>query len=201
MIYLDYTEDRIKRSAKKVFYEKGLNGARVAEIAKEAEVSKSLLHYYFRTKEQIFRIVIKDSINLVVNRMVPILTQKLGFYELIDQFINNIFILFRDNKKLMLFIITEYNQNFEKIEFALKPILVFFKEFEYKIQIQSKKENVIIKYYNHLITNIISLCGWHIIGINLLSLDNHINKDIDSSTITKIRESIYKNIATLVEKH
>ena len=93
MIYLDYTIKRIKHSAEKIFYEKGFNGARVSEIAKDAEVSKSLLHYYFRTKEQIFRIIIEDSINLVVKNVSPILTKDLGFYELIDQFISYIRII------------------------------------------------------------------------------------------------------------
>lgn len=201
MIYLDYTEDRIKKSAKKVFFQKGFNGARVIEIAKDAGVSKSLLHYYFRTKEQIFRIVIEESISLLIKNMSPILTKNLGFYEIIDQFIYNILNLFKDNKNLLSFMIYEYNQNFEKIEFALNPVLDFFKEFEHKIRIQSQNENITIKNYKHLIINIISLCGWQIIGINILSLDSNSNKDLDSSTITEIRESIYKTIATVIEKH
>ena len=198
MIYLDYTVDKIKKSAKEVFCEKGFNGARVIEIAQGAEVSKSLLQYYFRTNEQLFRIVIEDSINIVVKKMSPILAKDLDFYELIDQFIYNILILFKDNKRLLSFIINEYNQNFEKIKFALKPIFVFFKEFESKIQLQSRKENIKIKNYKHLIVNIISLCGWQIIGINLISLESYQNKDIDSSTISEIRESIYKSITTIV---
>ena len=99
----------------------------------------------------------------------------------------------------MSFIINEYNQNFDKIKFALTPIFAFFKEFEHKIRILSIKENVNIKDTKHLIVNIISLCGWQVIGINIFSLESNINKNIDSSTITEIRKSIYESIISSLE--
>ena len=41
------TEEVIFDAAQKVFIEKGFNGARMEEIAKEASINKALLHYYF----------------------------------------------------------------------------------------------------------------------------------------------------------
>jgi TetR/AcrR family transcriptional regulator len=112
MIYLDYTVARIKNLAVKVFYEKGFNGARIHEIANQANVSQSLLHYYFRTKEQLYKIIVDDSMDMVIKNMSPVLKKELSFFELIDQFINNILTLFKDNRSLLSFIINEYNQNF-----------------------------------------------------------------------------------------
>lgn len=200
MIYLDYTVDKIKKSAKKVFYEKGFNGARVNEIAKDAEVSKSLLHYYFRTKEHLFKIVVNDSIDKVVKQVTPILTKDFGFYELIDQFIYNILILFKDNKNLLSFIINEYNQNFDKIKFALAPIFVFFKKFEHKIRILSIKENVNIKDTKHLMVNIISLCGWQVIGINIINLEISASVGSCLININEIRENIYQSVINSIKK-
>lgn len=191
MIYLDYTVDKIKKSAKKVFYEKGFNGARVTEIAKDAEVSKSLLHYYFRTKEHLFKIVVNDSIDMVVKRVTPILTKDLDFFELIDHFIYNILLLFKDNKNLMSFIINEYNQNFEKINSELKPIILFFKEFENKIIKLSQKENIMLKDTKHFIVNIISLCGWQVIGINIFNLEIDVDKSSSSINIIGVKERIH----------
>ena len=48
------TEGKILVSAKKVFYQKGLKGARMQEIADDAGVNKAMLHYYFRSKEKLF---------------------------------------------------------------------------------------------------------------------------------------------------
>ncbi len=196
MIYLDHTVTRIKNAAMKVFYEKGFNGARIHEIANAADVSQSLLHYYFRTKEHLFKIIIANSTNMIAENMFPILKKELNFFELIDQFIYTILILFKENRRLLSFIINEYNQNFDKIESELKPIFNFFKEFEYQIRIQSQKENMKIKDTRHFIVNIISLCGWQVIGINIFNLENSNIKNSDLFDISDARKNIYNSIVS-----
>src|SRR5689334_9313447 len=47
------TEKRILDAARKVFLVKGMDGARMQEIADEAGVNKALLHYYFRSKDRL----------------------------------------------------------------------------------------------------------------------------------------------------
>lgn len=49
------TEHRILDAAHAVFIRRGTAGARMQEIAKEAGVNQALLHYYFRSKEQLAR--------------------------------------------------------------------------------------------------------------------------------------------------
>lgn len=196
MIYLENTVGRIKKSAQKKFLEKGFNGAHMQEIAKEAEVSQSLLHYYFRTKEHLFKIIIEDSINLIVNNISPILIKELSFFELIDQFIYNNLVLFKDNKNLLSFIINEYNQNFEKVNSEFKPIILFFKEFEHKVYIQSQKENIKLQDTRNLIINIISLCGWQVIGFNIFNLDDGYIKNLDSQDIAETRKYIYESVVS-----
>jgi TetR/AcrR family transcriptional regulator len=49
------TEQRILHAAHAVFLRRGTAGARMQEIAAEAGVNQALLHYYFRTKEQLAR--------------------------------------------------------------------------------------------------------------------------------------------------
>ncbi len=49
----------ILQSAAKVFADKGYEGARVDEIAKEAKVTKSLLYYHFKSKEEIFEVLVE----------------------------------------------------------------------------------------------------------------------------------------------
>ncbi|PLW96253.1 MAG: hypothetical protein C0591_09195 [Marinilabiliales bacterium] len=64
MVKKENTEDKIVEAAKKVFIQKGMDGARMQQIADEAGINKALLHYYFRTKnklfEKIFDILFKD---------------------------------------------------------------------------------------------------------------------------------------------
>ena len=58
-------EDRpqeITEAAFATFVEKGYSGTRVEEVAKRAGVSKGLLYLYFKTKEELFKSVVKSFI-------------------------------------------------------------------------------------------------------------------------------------------
>jgi AcrR family transcriptional regulator len=58
-------EDRpqeITEAAFEVFAEKGYSGARVEEVARRAGVSKGLLYLYFKTKEELFKAVVKSVV-------------------------------------------------------------------------------------------------------------------------------------------
>lgn len=48
------TEDVILRAAEKLFLEQGFKETTTAQIAKEAGCNSALVHYYFRTKENLF---------------------------------------------------------------------------------------------------------------------------------------------------
>ena len=53
-------EKQILIAAKEVFLEKGFDGARMQEIADKAGLNKALLHYYYRSKEKLYRVIVKD---------------------------------------------------------------------------------------------------------------------------------------------
>lgn len=52
-------ESRILEAAKTVFLERGKDGARMQEIADRAGVNKALVHYYYRSKSQLFLLVME----------------------------------------------------------------------------------------------------------------------------------------------
>jgi AcrR family transcriptional regulator len=54
------TETKILEAARTVFISKGMDGARMQEIADEAGINKALLHYYYRSKDQLFRAVFQS---------------------------------------------------------------------------------------------------------------------------------------------
>lgn len=57
-------EERILRAAEEVFAERGFRGATTAAIAERAGVAKPSLHYYFGTKEALYRAVLKRILEL-----------------------------------------------------------------------------------------------------------------------------------------
>jgi TetR/AcrR family transcriptional regulator len=52
-------KERIYRSAKKEFSERGYSGARMSGIARRASVNKALIHYYFKDKENLYLEVLR----------------------------------------------------------------------------------------------------------------------------------------------
>ncbi len=55
---------RILKAAEQVFAETGFGGATMAEIAEKAGLPKANLHYYFGTKEELYRAVLDDILSV-----------------------------------------------------------------------------------------------------------------------------------------
>jgi AcrR family transcriptional regulator len=80
------SEEKILAAAKKVFIEKGLDGARMQEIADEAGMSKASLHYYYRSKQQLFHGIYVQVFSDVMPRFFEILVSDLPLFEVIRRF-------------------------------------------------------------------------------------------------------------------
>jgi TetR/AcrR family transcriptional regulator len=55
------THSKILTAAKSIFSKHGFNGARIDQIAKEANVNKAMIYYHFKSKEELYDAVV-DSI-------------------------------------------------------------------------------------------------------------------------------------------
>jgi TetR/AcrR family transcriptional regulator len=67
------TEQRILDAAHAVFLRRGTAGARMQEIAKEADVNSALLHYYFRSKERLAEAVFQRAAMQLMPAVIRIL--------------------------------------------------------------------------------------------------------------------------------
>lgn len=57
------TEKKILHAAREEFIKTGFSGARMQAIADRAEVNKALLHYYFRSKDKLYKAALLDILN------------------------------------------------------------------------------------------------------------------------------------------
>jgi TetR/AcrR family transcriptional regulator len=109
------TEQRIFDAARIVFQQKGLAGARMQEIADEAEINKSLLHYYFRSKEKLFDAIFNEVFSNIVTGLEDLFTKEMSiidrFRSIVEIYIDNLL----KNPHIPLFVINEINQNPDKI--------------------------------------------------------------------------------------
>ncbi|MBE7637106.1 TetR family transcriptional regulator [Sneathiella sp. P13V-1] len=60
-------KERIIEAAERVFAKNGFRGSTTANIAEEAGLPKANVHYYFGTKEELYRAVLDEIIDLWVN--------------------------------------------------------------------------------------------------------------------------------------
>jgi TetR/AcrR family transcriptional regulator len=60
------TERKIMKAAGKVFMLKGKDGASMQDIADEAGINRTLVHYYFRNKDKLFDAIFDDLLGKVV---------------------------------------------------------------------------------------------------------------------------------------
>lgn len=66
-------EQQILAAAEQEFLTKGYDGARTTSIAQAAGVTHAMLHYYFRTKEQLFERIVDDKFATMSHSMVAIM--------------------------------------------------------------------------------------------------------------------------------
>src|SRR3989442_3365636 len=67
------TERRILDAAHAVFVRRGTAGARMQEIAAEAGVNQALLHYYFRSQEQLAQTAFAPAASQVMPAVIQVL--------------------------------------------------------------------------------------------------------------------------------
>lgn len=111
------TEKQILDAARKVFIKKGLDGARMQEIADEAGINKALLHYYFRSKDKLFEMIFQEELGKFFPRMVGLMAStEIPFEEKIRGFVNNYINVFINNPFLPSFIIRELHRDPEYLQ-------------------------------------------------------------------------------------
>jgi len=104
-------EEKILDAAKRVFENKGMVGARMQEIADEAKINKSLLHYYYRSKQKLFEAVFKSAFNKLAPQINSILSAEEPIREKIKNFTFNYTSFMVKHPYLPNFILQELNRN------------------------------------------------------------------------------------------
>lgn len=116
------TEERIFDAATDVFIEKGMDGARMQDIADRAGINKSLLHYYYRTKDHLFNAVFEMIAGQMFKKFGPVLDENLSLETKIRFFLREHITFMQKNPKLPSFILNEIHRNPERIRKLIQSI-------------------------------------------------------------------------------
>src|SRR5699024_2555711 len=114
-------------------------GARMQGIADEADINKSMLHYYFRTKDKLFQQVYQRE----MGRFFPVIFSVLGSEDPLDtkveKLIDAYYSFLSDNPRMAQFVIHEMNQHPDRFhEFieskGLEPPEAFERQIQQEVE-------------------------------------------------------------------
>jgi TetR/AcrR family transcriptional regulator len=112
------TEQKIIDAAEGVFLEEGFAGARMQKIADYAGINKAMLHYYFKSKDKLFELILRHKMQSFLPELTATLhDESIPFLDKLDRFIINYLSMLRKNPKIPLFIFTTMNRNPDFVKF------------------------------------------------------------------------------------
>jgi AcrR family transcriptional regulator len=159
------TEEKILSAARKVFIAKGMAGARMQDIADEADINKALLHYYFRSKEKLFETIFKELSLGFLPRMNTLFESDLALFEKIEIFCREYISKMVENPFIPLFIVNEINKQpdvfLKKMWGGKKPLVGKLIQ---QIDDEVKKGNIKPTQPAQLLLNMVSMCIFPFIG-------------------------------------
>jgi len=158
MVKEQNTEGRIVDAAKKVFIAKGMDGARMQEIANEAGINKALLHYYFRTKNKLFEKVFSIVFGDVLHVIEQAVTNETEFEQFLENFIRQYIKLLKNKPFIPQFVIHELNRKPERIVAQIQSKNVIKEKMFRIIERAVEKKEIRPIQPVHLVTNILALC-------------------------------------------
>lgn len=154
----DTTEEKILDAAKNVFLAKGMDGARMQEIADEAGINKALLHYYFRSKERLFEAIFSEIVKFAFPEISRIISSDEPVIDKIEKVVDAYLNLLLKHPFIPGFIMKELNRDpstlFKMIgKFGFRPQSIVD-----ALQGAMDRGEIIKMDPRHLAINIVSMC-------------------------------------------
>jgi len=162
------TEAVIYEAAKRVFVRKGMEATKMQDIADEAHISRTALHYYFRSKKKLFDAVFEDEFGNFTARIEEILGKEhKDFRYLVESIIDNYVNTMKSNPHFPYLILTELKNNPEQV---IKRIKRYYTSTQYlKEYIDKHYHPEKTGYsYQHFLLNLISMCVFPILARPLI---------------------------------
>ncbi len=115
MKYKKDTSEKILQSAFEEFEEKGYSGARMQAIADKAGINKALLHYYYKSKDALFQLIIQKAINLFLPNLTKSFNESIDFFTGLENFIYAYIDFLIQHPRIPGFITREINNNPDRV--------------------------------------------------------------------------------------
>lgn len=110
----DNLEERIIAVARQTFIENGFTQTNMSDIAARVGINRPALHYYFRTKEKMYRAVFSSIVSALFPKIRGILTQHdMPIGTRIGIMVDAYYTVFKENPSLPLFVAREMKRDMD----------------------------------------------------------------------------------------
>ena len=159
------TEKLIKETAKRVFFQKGLLNATTQQIADEAGVNRALIHYYFRSRDQLFKAILEEAVNETRNKVDSIFNSDEPFKVKISKYLDVFIDRNAEFPYMQNFIITEIMQDPEKMkEHFSRKRNHMLKHIVPPLTKEIESGNMEAIDPEHFIVNMMSMCSYPLVA-------------------------------------
>ena len=124
-----HTGQAILKAAEELFLEQGFEQTTTKQIAQRAGCNQALLHYYYRTKDNLFVQIFEEKAKFIATHFLDINSTAQTLEERISQMVELHFELFRKNPRLVPFLLKEVLSDPVRVA----PILDKIKQYMVKI--------------------------------------------------------------------
>ncbi|WP_445666471.1 TetR/AcrR family transcriptional regulator [Fodinibius sp. AD559] len=195
------TEEQILEAAKQVFQERGFAGGRMQEIADEADINKSMLHYYFRSKDKLFQKVFEDSIRQFFPEILKVLNADLAFVPKVEKLVETYYEMFKKHPHLPRFVIHEMNQHPDRFrEFVKRTGFEIPERFVKQIRAEIESGNMRKIDPREFIINTIGLCVFPLIARPMIETVFDMSEDQYQQFLEQRKKELPKFILNAVKK-
>jgi TetR/AcrR family transcriptional regulator len=165
------TEQLIKEKARILFFQKGILNATTQEIADAAGVNRALIHYYFRSREQMLDMLLEETLEEKKSRVRTILSSALPFREKIARYIDAIVDYGLTYPYLDNFIISETARHPDKVRaLCLKDRIKSSDLIREQLEEEIRQGRIAPISAEHFMVNLVSLCNYPLLAKPVLQI-------------------------------
>lgn len=189
------TEALIKEKAKILFFQKGLLDATTQEIADEAGVNRALIHYYFRSREQLMDTLLEEVMSEKQEKIREILKTDEPFKLKIARFISALIDHGLKYPYLENFVVSETARNPERLKlFKQKEKNRSHELVRQQLEAEIEKGNIDPITAQNFMINLISLCNYPLLAKTVIQCFHGMNDPEYRKFLLQRKQVIYKAV-------
>ncbi|MBN2830306.1 MAG: TetR family transcriptional regulator [Candidatus Cloacimonetes bacterium] len=166
------SEEKIFKAAIDLFCENGFDGTKMQAIADKAGISKASLHYYFRSKDRLFKKVVQNLLSMLITNVTGEIKEDTCIEELLQKLISGYFDMFRKFRKQTFFVFAELVKHQKLLADIIQGIdkIAVIQEILLRLQKEREKGTIIAIAPEDLIINIIAMCIYPLMAEPMIKL-------------------------------